>query len=169
MAKNEKNHTNIHEDQNSFRNIIADSWKSGIRPFCTVSAAFPQWVLRRTESCMKTLFWLQSCLLLGLSAASSNEVSINVNCGGYPRDGDKSTGNSLEPIRLILHRLLKSYQMVSVFTHCYSWTNNEKNHMQTSQWLLYDFAPTAFPHFLFDYHGCFIGRVCSQHSLRTTK
>lgn len=25
MAKNEKNHTNIHEDQNSFRNIIADT------------------------------------------------------------------------------------------------------------------------------------------------
>lgn len=77
---------------------------------------------------------------------AAKRLSININRGGDPRDGDTG-GNSPEPISFIVHRLPNSYQMVSIFTHCYSWTNNEKNDTQTTPWLLYHFPPTASPHF----------------------
>lgn len=170
MAKNEKNHTNTREDQNSFRNIIAGTVGKVVSDLSALfQQHFPSEFWEELNPAWKHFSDSRAAHCLVSLQLAAMRLSINVNCGGYPRDGDTSTGNCLEPIRLILHRLLKSYQMVSVLTHCYSWTNNEKNHMQTYQWLLYDFAPTAFPHFLFDYHGCFIGRVCSQHSLRTIK
>lgn len=96
---------------------------------------------------------------------------VQKNCGGDLRDGVTAVGSSPEPFRLILRRLLKSYQMVSISTHCYSWTNNEKNDMQTSQRCLGTVLSPLCSHIscLIITDASLIGRVCSQRSLRTTE